>query len=155
QSVPTMIQCPTCKEMLPANVRFCPHDGTPLTETAAVQQVATPVARPAANDIPLPVTVGDRYELLELRGGGGMAKVYRATDTRLNREVAVKLINPDLRTEAEFDLRFEREAKLVGQLADPHIVPVHDYGIDARFGPFLVMEYLQGQSLRERLGLEG
>jgi serine/threonine protein kinase len=135
-----MIQCPTCKQMLPANVRFCPHDGTPLSETAAVQQVATPVARPATRDIPLPVTVGGRYELLELRGGGGMAKVYRATE---------------LRTEAEFDLRFEREAKLVGQLADPHIVAVHDYGLDAQFGPFLVMEFLQGQSLRERLASEG
>ncbi len=151
----TMIQCPKCKEMLPAGARFCPHDGTPLTETAAVQQVATPVSRPSSSDIPLPVTVGDRYELIELRGGGGMAKVYRATDKRLNREVAVKLINPELRVEAEFDKRFEREAKLVGQLADPHIVAVHDFGIDATFGPFLVMEYLQGLSLRERLATEG
>src|SRR5204863_3161838 len=51
--------------------------------------------------------------------------------------------------------RFEREAKLVGQLSDPHIVAVHDYGIDQKFGPFLVMEFLQGQSLRERLLSEG
>ncbi len=151
----TMIQCPTCKQMLPPGVRFCPHDGTPLTETAAVRQVATPVARPPARDIPLPVTVGDRYQLVELRGGGGMAKVYRSIDTRLNREVAVKLINPELRVEPEFDKRFEREAKMVGQLADPHIVAVHDFGLDATYGPFLVMEYLHGQSLRERLGTEG
>src|SRR5438045_1058801 len=136
-----MIQCPTCKTMLPTGVRFCPHDGTPLTETAVSQQVLTPVSRDTSRVIPLPVTVGERYQLFELRGGGGMAKVYRATDTRLNREVAVKLINPELRVEAEFDLRFEREAKLVGQLADPHIVPVHDYGIDAKFGPFLLIEY--------------
>ena len=153
--MPTMIQCPTCKQMVPPGSRFCPHDGTPLTETAAMREVATPVARRSSPDIPLPVMVGGRYELLELRGGGGMAKVYRSTDTRLNREVAVKLINPDLRTESEFDLRFEREAKVVGQLADPHIVAVHDYGLDDTFGPFLVMEYLQGQSLRERLMSEG
>ncbi len=150
-----MIQCPTCKQMLAPGVRFCPHDGTPLTETAAVQHVATPATRPGSRDIPLPVTVGERYELLQLRGGGGMAKVYRATDTRLNREVAVKLINPELRVEPEFDKRFEREARMVGQLADPHIVAVHDFGIDATFGPFLVMEYLHGQSLRERLASEG
>src|SRR6516225_8188522 len=108
QPVPTMIQCPTCKQMLPPGVRFCPHDGTPLTDTAAVQQVPTPVTRPETRTIPLPLTVGDRYELLEVRGGGGMAKVYRATDKRLNREVAVKLINPELRVEPEFDRRFER-----------------------------------------------
>jgi eukaryotic-like serine/threonine-protein kinase len=153
--VTTMIQCPTCKQMLPPNVRFCPHDGTPLTETAAVQQVPTPVSRGLSRDIPLPITVGERYQLVELRGGGGMAKVYRAVDTRLNREVAIKLINPELRVEPEFDKRFEREAKMVGPLADPHIVAVHDYGLDPDWGPFLVMEFLQGQSLRERLAGEG
>src|SRR5262249_55088882 len=126
--MPTMIQCPTCKQMLEPGMRFCPNDGTPLTETAAVQQVATPVTRRPVQDIPLPQMIGERYQLEELRGGGGMAKVYRATDTRLNREVGVKLINPELRVETEFDRRFEREAKLVGQLADPHIVAVHDFG---------------------------
>jgi len=149
-----MIQCPTCKQMLEPGVRFCPHDGTPLSETA-VQHVRTPVGRvPVSPDIQLPVLVGNRYELLELRGGGGMAKVYRATDTNLEREVAVKLINPELRVESEFDARFQREARIASQLHDPHIVTVHDFGIDATYGPFLVMEYLQGQSLRERLTAE-
>ncbi len=80
-----------------------------------------------------------------------MAKVYKAIDITLEREVAVKLINPDLRSEPEFDARFQREARIASQLHDPHIVVVHDFGIDAKLGPFLVMEFLQGQSLRERL----
>src|SRR5436190_7747794 len=142
----TMIQCPTCKQLLESGVRFCPHDGTPLSETAATQNVKTPVARPGVPDIPLPVVVGGRYRLEEMRGGGGMAKVYRATDLTLERPVAVKLMNPELRSEAGFDERFRREAKLVGQLADPHIVTVHDSGLDSTYGPFLVMEYLQGSS---------
>ena len=150
-----MIQCPTCKQLLESGVRFCPHDGTPLSETAATQNVKTPTARPGAPDIPLPVVVGGRYRLEEVRGGGGMAKVYRATDLTLERQVAVKLMNPELRSEAGFDERFKREAKLVGQLADPHIVIVHDSGLDSTYGPFLVMEYLQGSSLRERLATEG
>jgi serine/threonine protein kinase len=103
----------------------------------------------------LPITVGGRYRLTELRGGGGMAKVYRAEDITLQREVAVKLINPDLRNDTEFDARFQREARIASQLSDPHIVVVHDFGIDAVYGQFLVMEYLQGQSLRERLQSEG
>jgi serine/threonine protein kinase len=153
----TVLQCPTCKQVLAPGTKFCPHDGTPLSETCAVSTVPTPAGarRPPPKEIELPVTVGGRYKLVELRGGGGMAKVYKAIDVTLEREVAVKLINPELRSEPEFDARFQREARIASQLADPHIVVVHDFGIDATHGPFLVMEYLQGQSLRERLHTNG
>ncbi len=156
-----MIQCSTCKQELEPDVRFCPHDGTPLTETAPAPPTLTPPERattgqmPASKELELPLVIGGRYRLSELRGGGGMAKVYRAIDVTLEREVAVKLIIADLRHESEFDTRFQREARIASQLNDPHIVVVHDFGIDAAHGPFLVMEYLQGQSLRERLQSEG
>jgi serine/threonine-protein kinase len=150
------MQCPTCKQVLDPGARFCPHDGTPVTETAAGSgPPPTTPGRPSTKGIQLPAVVGGRYRLVELRGGGGMAKVYRAVDLTLEREVAVKLINPELRAEREFDARFQREARIASQLADPHIVVVHDFGLDAEHGPFLVMEYLQGQSLRERLNNEG
>jgi serine/threonine-protein kinase len=147
-------RCPTCRTELDDGVRFCPHDGTPLTETAMAAAAHTPAGsqpRPKSQELQLPVVVGGRYRLTELRGGGGMAKVYKAIDITLEREVAVKLINPDLRAEPEFDARFQREARIASQLHDPHIVVVHDFGIDPALGPFLVMEFLQGQSLRERL----
>ncbi len=146
-------RCPTCHSELDDGVRFCPHDGTPLTETAMAAGVRTPTGtppRPKAQELQLPVVVGGRYRLTDLRGGG-MAKVYKAIDVTLEREVAVKLINPELRAEPEFDARFQREARIASQLHDPHIVVVHDFGIDPALGPFLVMEFLQGQSLRERL----
>ncbi len=156
-----MITCPTCKQELEPGVRFCPHDGTPLMETTSALPTLTPPERTSAGQesgskaLQLPVVVGGRYRLVELRGGGGMAKVYRAIDVTLEREVAVKLINPDLRNETEFDARFQREARIASQLNDPHIVVVHDFGIDTAHGPFLVLEYLQGQTLRERLQSEG
>jgi serine/threonine-protein kinase len=103
----------------------------------------------------LPWVIDDRYRLEEVRGGGGMAKVYKAVDLRLGRDVAVKLMDPRLRTNPQFDARFRREAQLVSQLLHPHIVVVHDFGIDPHLGPFLVMEYLTGQTLRERLTTEG
>jgi serine/threonine-protein kinase len=151
-------QCPTCGKQLEPGTRFCPDDGTPLTETAHAT-VRTPTAprspRPESVELELPVVVGNRYRLVERRGGGGMAKVYKAVDQTLEREVAVKLINPDLRSEPEFDARFQREARIASQLSDPHIVVVHDFGIDPAHGPYLVMEYLQGMTLRERLQAEG
>src|SRR5207248_7136556 len=116
----------------------------------------TPVLPAPAPIALLPGTlVGGRYRLEDLRGGGGMAQVYRAFDLTLGRTVAVKLINPKLRTEPQFDARFQREARLVSQLADPHAVVVHDFGIDATHGPYLVMEYLHGQTLREYLRERG
>jgi serine/threonine protein kinase len=122
-------------------------------ETAQDAGVPTPAheRRPASKELQLPVVVGKRYRLLEVRGGGGMAKVYRALDLTLERDVAVKLINPQLRSDPEFDVRFQREARVASQLADPHIVVVHDFGFDADCGPYIVMEYLSGLSLRERL----
>jgi tRNA A-37 threonylcarbamoyl transferase component Bud32 len=150
-------QCPTCGKHLEPTVRFCPEDGTPLAETGGASGQRTPTAAMVApkSVLALPVTVGNRYKLTEARGGGGMAKVYRATDLTLEREVAVKLINPELRLDPEFDARFQREARIASQLSDPHIVVVHDFGIDPALGPFLVMEFLQGQTLRERLQKEG
>ncbi len=156
-----MHQCPTCGKQLDPGTRFCPDDGTPLTETAPHGTVRTPagttsnVARPKSVQLQLPVVVGNRYRLVEYRGGGGMAKVYKAVDLTLERDVAVKLINPELRSEPEFDARFHREARIASQLADPHIIVVHDFGIDPVLGPYLVMEYLQGMTLRERLQAEG
>jgi tRNA A-37 threonylcarbamoyl transferase component Bud32 len=143
---------------LAADTRFCPNDGTPLSDTAATAPTSarTPTGRPqSALHLELPVVLGARYRLEELRGGGGMAKVYRAIDLTLEREVAVKLINPELRTEPEFDARFQREARIPSQLADPHIIVVHDFGLDTNYGPYLVMEFLKGQSLRERLQAQG
>jgi tRNA A-37 threonylcarbamoyl transferase component Bud32 len=151
-----MVQCPICKKLLPAGSRFCPNDGTPLTETAALSGVPTPSATfPSFSDIELPTIVGGRYRLVAVRGGGGMARVYQAVDQTLEREVAVKLISPQLRSDPEFDARFQREARIASKLQDPHIVVVHDFGIDPAHGPYLVMEYLQGQSLREHLQTKG
>jgi tRNA A-37 threonylcarbamoyl transferase component Bud32 len=151
------MQCPKCQTELDAGVRFCPHDGTPLIDTGATRLDSTPTGghRPKSQELELPTVIGDRFSLQEKRGGGGMAKVYRARDTRMDRVVAVKLINPELRSDPEFDARFQREARISCQLTDPNIVTVHDFGLDTAHGPFLVMEFLEGQSLRERLVSDG
>jgi len=153
-----MPRCPTCQQEFDDPVRFCPHDGTALQTIPGNNQPTQTLPSRSASEAPplrLPVTIGQRYRLEAFRGGGGMARVYRATDLTLERQVAVKLINPDLRNQSTFDARFQREARIASQLHDPHIVVVHDFGLDAEHGPYLVMEYLEGQSLRERLAAQG
>jgi eukaryotic-like serine/threonine-protein kinase len=95
----------------------------------------------------------DRYHILEPLGEGGMASVYRAYDTRLERDVAVKIIRVDMFTPAALPQvmkRFEREAKSLGKLSHPNIVSINDYG-EHNGIPYLVMEYLPGGTLKDLL----
>ena len=101
----------------------------------------------------MPLTNGTRlgpYEILSPLGAGGMGEVYRARDTRLDRTVAVKVLNSQLIVSAELKARFEREAKVISQLSHPNICVLHDIGSE-NGTDFLVMEFLEGESLNEKL----
>ena len=94
----------------------------------------------------MPLSTGDKlgpYEILSAIGAGGMGEVYKAHDSRLNRDVAIKVSN------AEFSERFEREARAVAALNHPHICTLHDVGPD-----YLVMEYIEGAPLKGPLPLD-
>jgi serine/threonine protein kinase len=95
-----------------------------------------------------------KYQLHEELGRGGYGTVYRAYDTVLKVERAVKVLHPALVADPEFIERFKREAQLAAQLEHPHIVPVYDLGDDqGRF--FLVMKYMPGRSLKDLLVIDG
>ncbi len=91
-----------------------------------------------------------RYRLETLLGRGGMADVWRATDTKLARTVAVKVIHATVAQDPQFAERFLREARVVASLEHPNILPVYDFG-DEGGVPFLVMPHLAGGTLRDRL----
>jgi serine/threonine protein kinase/tetratricopeptide (TPR) repeat protein len=90
------------------------------------------------------------YEIVELRGKGGMGEVYRAHDSRLGRDVAVKVLPRELSEEPAFKERFEREARTISQLQHPHVCALYDIG-SADGMDYLVMEYLRGETLEDRL----
>src|SRR5215213_315868 len=90
------------------------------------------------------------YELRERIGAGGFGAVYRAYQSTVGREVAIKIILPGLANQPEFIRRFEGEAQIVARLEHPHIVPLHDYWRDPD-GAYLVMRWLRGGSLRDAL----
>jgi len=95
-----------------------------------------------------------QYEILEIAGAGGMGQVYRAKDTRLDRTIAIKVISPDLILNHHGRERFEREARAVSQLNHPSICTLHDVGQQDGID-FLVMEYLEGETLAARLSRGG
>ncbi len=90
------------------------------------------------------------YEILSPLGAGGMGEVYRARDTRLGREVAVKILPPGLTDSEQARQRFEREARTISQLSHPHICALYDVGREGST-EYLVMELLEGQTLADRI----
>src|SRR5712692_8596627 len=93
------------------------------------------------------------YEILAPLGAGGMGEVYRARDTRLGRDVAVKVLPAEFSADAERLRRFEQECRAAGALNHPNILTIHDIGTHER-SPYLVTELLEGQTLRGRLATE-
>ena len=92
--------------------------------------------------------LGNRYEVLDLIGGGGMSLVYQAKDTFLDRIVALKVLREQFTSDIEFVRRFRREAQAVAKLSHPNIVSIYDVGQDGEIH-YLVMEYIKGKTLKE------
>ncbi|MBI5960174.1 MAG: serine/threonine protein kinase, partial [Chloroflexi bacterium] len=91
-----------------------------------------------------------QYQLKELLGIGGMGAVYRAYQSSLQREVAVKVMSPELVSQTDYIDRFYREARTAAALGHAHIVPVHDYGVQGEIS-YVVMHLLTGGTLMDRL----
>ncbi|GAB3819533.1 Stk1 family PASTA domain-containing Ser/Thr kinase [Micromonospora zhanjiangensis] len=103
--------------------------------------------------------LGGRYQVGELLGYGGMAEVHRGRDLRLGRDVAIKMLRADLARDATFQMRFRREAQNAASLNHPAIVAVYDTGEEigptGETLPFIVMEFVNGRTLKEVLAAEG
>ena len=101
----------------------------------------------------MPIPAGTRlgpYEIIASIGVGGMGEVYRARDTRLDRDVAIKVLPGSVSNDPDRRARFEREAKAVAALSHPNILAIHDFGVHEGVA-YAVMELLQGETLRDRL----
>ena len=92
--------------------------------------------------------LGNRYEIIEKIGNGGMATVYKATDMILKRPVAVKILRDEFTTDEEFIRRFEAEAQSAARLTHANIVSIYDVGVEGNLY-FIVMELIQGKTLKE------
>ena len=142
--------------------RLCPQCGSPIARSApegecprCLMQAGLSTTEPVAPGFE-PPTVDKLVGMLpgftgfELIGRGGMGAVYRAHHVKLGRDVAIKVLPPDLAADAQFEARFVREARALARLRHASIVTLYDFGeSDGHY--YLVMEYVEGQNLRQRL----
>jgi hypothetical protein len=125
--------CPECGTCYDTGSGKCRKEGADLTP------------------LPFPRMLAHRYRFERRLGEGGMGMVYESLDTQLGRHVAVKLIRPDLTSSPEAVARFRREAKTAASFTHPNVITVHDFGVAEDQRAYLVMELLQGSTLRQEL----
>jgi serine/threonine protein kinase len=141
-----MLQCPRCNRQFPDDVHVCPDDLTPLQADATVA------------DVPIDPLIGrtfeGKYRLDQRLGGGGMGTVYRATHLLIERPVAIKVLSQRFVGDETAQQRFRREARAAGRMHHPNAVTVTDFGTTDDGYLYIVMELLEGQTLRELLAHE-
>jgi serine/threonine-protein kinase len=141
QTIAVTKVCPQCGGEYETSDRFCPKDGSPL--------------RPKSGGDPLVGRViADRYLVLARLGEGGMGRVYLAEHVKMNRQCAIKVMNPSLVNDTESSQRFAREASNAARILHPNVAAVFDYG-EADKIVYLVMEYVDGESLSTILTRDG
>jgi predicted Ser/Thr protein kinase len=132
-----LAECPACGRCEDGGTARCPDDGAAMRTAPG-----------------LPRVIDAKYRVDRLLGRGGMGAVYRARDVRLDRDVAIKVVRPDLLADSDARTRFRREAQIIAGLQHPSLVAVFDYGTLPDGGAFLVMEFVRGLDLRRVLRAE-
>lgn len=134
QNINLVKECPLCGICYDSVTEFCTKDNRELTLSLPVERI-----------------IDDKYRLEKLLGKGGMGAVYKATDLRLNRSVAIKIMLGSMFGDQDALRRFEREARASAKLTHPNIIAVYDYGRLQSDGAYIVMELIDGVSLRSKL----
>src|SRR6266513_3582134 len=131
-----MKTCPKCGKEYPDTTTLCPSDGVALEKT---------------DDSLLGQILADKYRLEERLSTGGMGTVYRGTHILMDKTVAVKVLRPSLAADEKIVARFSREARAASRISHPHALSVTDFGESSDGVVYLVMEYLNGRTLKEVL----
>ncbi|MCC7043095.1 MAG: protein kinase [Acidobacteria bacterium] len=138
-----MSACPTCGATYENSVKICPKDGSVLEGTSE------------AADPRVGQTLDGKYRLDSRLGAGGMGAIYKATHLMLDKQVAVKLIKPELVTSPDLVRRFQREARAAGNLNHPNIAAAYDLGQTPDGTLYIAMELVNGPSLKDVIRTTG
>jgi serine/threonine protein kinase/Tfp pilus assembly protein PilF len=144
------VTCPKCRFDNPETQKFCGDCGTPLPPSKATPPDVTETIQSAGKELTTGSTFAGRYQIIEELGKGGMGKVYRAVDKKLNEEVALKLIKPEIAMDKGTLARFQNELKVARKISHRNIGRMYELMEDQGLH-FITMEYVPGEDLRSFL----
>ncbi|MFC2142461.1 protein kinase [Acidobacteriota bacterium] len=141
------MKCPKCQTENPDTVKFCGECGTNITSAGDAQPFITKTIETQREELTTGSTFAGRYQIIEELGKGGMGKVYRVLDKKLNEEVALKLIKPDIASDKNTIERFKNELKLARKIRQKNVGSMYELLEDDGIH-FITMEYVSGQDLK-------
>jgi serine/threonine protein kinase len=146
--------CPRCRTNNPETQRFCGECGTVLTTGGPASPLPTETLRTPVHELATGSTLAGRYQVIEELGKGGMGRVYKVFDTKINEKVALKLIKPEIASDRETLERFSNEMKLARKIGHRNVCRMFDLG-EADGLHFLTMEYVHGEDLKSMVRMSG
>jgi len=141
------MKCPSCHTDNPPDSKFCKECATPLPPYRPSPPLVTETLEAATEELTLGSLFAGRYQIIEELGHGGMGRVYRALDKKLNEEVALKLVRPEIAADRSTLERFHNELKLARKISHPHVGRMYEL-MEEKGTHFITMEYVPGQDLR-------
>jgi len=141
------IKCPKCHSDNTDSARFCSNCATPLPsqEVSVTKTLEAPTRKLALGSI-----FAERYEILEELGKGGMGEVYRVKDEKLDEEIALKVLKPEIAVDKNIIERFKNELKLARKIAHKHVCKMYDLNEEEET-PYIAMEYVDGEDLKSHI----
>jgi len=148
------MECPKCHFENPDNSSFCSKCAAPLPSLEEISASPTKTLEKAPDELTRGTTFAARYEVIEELGSGGMGKIYRVFDKKIEEEVALKLIRNEISSDKKTIERFRNELKVARKIAHRNVCKMYDLG-EERGTYYITMEYISGKSLKSMIGMMG
>jgi serine/threonine protein kinase/tetratricopeptide (TPR) repeat protein len=148
------IKCPKCDHQNPDDTIYCGKCTTPLKSSEEISSIPTETQEAPKKELTRGSTFASRYEIIEELGKGGMGKVYRVFDNKLEGEVALKLVKPEIASDKKTIERFRNELKLAREIAHRNVCKMYDLG-EEKGTHYITMEYIPGEDLKGMIRMMG